>query len=677
MDYYEINPFQELYVTDTADPNVFVQLFSDYPVRHAHAIFRPGNVVVKGAQGSGKSMLLNLLRPQIRLAYAEARVTFPVPASLPWFVGAGVNLSRCGALDIGQRPISHDDENSERLFPLYFADFLNYYIVRDLIESTLVMRNNPGAFGSIVKPDRLGCFAKMLSEEDCWFGTLRGANDIDGLCQRIDRRIAEYRAFHVGNPVDLQEITETKTTIGEPIARTAQCLRSAGVISENTPIFVRIDQIERLSRSDSIRPVLGRYYRQIINKALGTRDLRVSYRVGTRLYAWEDNLVIYGSEDRLEHLRDFRIIDLNGILSRKENTKTWIFPKFAEDAFARRLRLSHHVDRRSRDLIVQVFGHTAGPAERSRKYCTNATPEKALHINENWPREWREFLLTTFAEDPLEAFLASAWARQRGRHGKPGDRLKTAPPVETRPWKRAYWRKERIRQCLLQIQTRGAQRIMEWSGKDRILALSSGNITVFLSICHEAWEAFLCAERHKKTHERQHPVVDGIGPDLQSVGIYTASAFWYDKIAEQRNGDDRRRFVDALGRQFKSWLLEDDAMSYPGHNGFSLADRDLETYPWLCQFLEDSVAYGDLYATKHTTKRRDRLPRTKWYLNPILSPILQIPESHVKEPFYADIENIVWWLRDAHINICGDDEIQPKKPRRGHRGRNTDPGLFS
>src|SRR5436190_18310208 len=101
MKSYETNPFQELYVTDSPDPRTFVALFSSFPVRHALALFRPGHVVLKGIQGAGKSMLLNLFRTQIRLAYEGAGADFPVPSNLRRFVGAGINLTRSGALDIG------------------------------------------------------------------------------------------------------------------------------------------------------------------------------------------------------------------------------------------------------------------------------------------------------------------------------------------------------------------------------------------------------------------------------------------------------------------------------------------------------------------------------------------------------------------------------------------------
>ena len=57
-----INPFFELYVGDRLSSSEFVNIFSPFLVEHAEALFLPGNVVVKGVQGSGKSMLLKLVK---------------------------------------------------------------------------------------------------------------------------------------------------------------------------------------------------------------------------------------------------------------------------------------------------------------------------------------------------------------------------------------------------------------------------------------------------------------------------------------------------------------------------------------------------------------------------------------------------------------------------------------
>src|SRR5438270_12968672 len=131
----EINPFNELYVTETVAPRDFVTLFSPTLIQDALSLFQPGNVVVKGVQGSGKSMLLNLLKTDIRLAYAKADQALPLPPSLSRFIGAGINFIRSGAIDFGQRATdAHKSTDMQRL-PLYFADFFNYWVVYDLLNS--------------------------------------------------------------------------------------------------------------------------------------------------------------------------------------------------------------------------------------------------------------------------------------------------------------------------------------------------------------------------------------------------------------------------------------------------------------------------------------------------------------------------------------------------------------
>jgi len=660
----ESNPFQELYVTDSPDPKAFVQLFSHLPVHHALALFRPGNVVLKGTQGSGKSMLLNLFRPQIRLAYHKADAQLPIPQSLRAFLGAGINLTLSGALDIGQRPLRTGLEMDESTFPLYFADFLNYFIVRDLLHSVWVAENNPDAFGNLVTGSNLNQFAKELAREDCWFGGLAMCQNFEQLCLKIDERIAAFRSFHVFNIDRLPiEIERTKTAVGEPISRTAERMRLSGVIPEGTPVFIRIDQIERLYRSDQLRPGLGHQYRQIINKALGSRDSRVSYRIGTRRYAWEDDLRIFGTADQLEHIRDFRIIDLDEILRRKEDTKTWVFPDFAEDALVRRLRAAGYPTLPNQDSLKSVFGVTADASTLAQEYARNSSSARILR-HERLPVDWRSFLDDLFASDPLSALLATAWTQQTGSGKRADDRLASPPPTKSQPWAKPYWRKERLRQAIMQVAARSVQRL-KWAGKEQILMLSAGNISIFLSICHEIWDAFLRAERRKPREVQRDPVVDGIHPDIQAVGVRTASRYWYEKITEQPKGDDRQRFINILGADFRAWLLDDESMSYPGHNGFSLALDELNEHPELSRFLDEAVSYGDMYAVAHTTKERDRRPRKKWYLNPVLSDYFQIPESHAKEPKYVTVADLGGWLKRAEVAIAGlPNDVKPSPAKR-------------
>ncbi len=645
---YEINPFQELYVTDRPDPGAFVRLFSDFPVKHASALFSPGNVVLKGTQGSGKSMLLNLLKPEIRLAYAEADQKFPIKAPSSKFIGAGINLTRSGILDIGQRPLSSDKTLDEQLFPLYFADFLNYFVVRDLLDSLTLIEKHPLVFGDIVKPASLDNFAQQLSRNPCWFGALEGCSSFLQLCAMLEHRIVIYRKFHQYNATLDESVSSTKTTIGEPIATTAECLKQCAVISNDVSVFIRIDQIERLYRSDILRKSLGHQYRKIINKALSTRDSRVSYRIGTRRYAWEDDLVVYGTEDQLEHLRDFRIIDLDATLRRRENASTWVFPDFAKDAFAKRLKqIEVNLDG-DRDPLLRVFGETPGPETFAKDYAGNTDYARICKIEEHWPHAWKIYLKSLYDESPLEAALAAAWVRQRGSTKSATSRLDHAPPKKDRPWQKTYWRKERVRHALLLIAARSAQRL-KWYGKDHILALSAGNISTFLSICHEIWDTMLRSERRKSPRERYDPERLKMNADVQAVGIQVASFYWYNKIPEQPKGESRQRLIKVLGPLFRSLLVNDESMSYPGRNGFSLATKDLDSAPSIKTFLAEAVDFGDLYDSAHTTKDKDREPRIKYYLNPTLSDFFQIPEAHVKEPYYAKLNDILTWLQKADV----------------------------
>jgi hypothetical protein len=185
---------------------------------------------------------------------------------------------------------------------------------------------------------------------------------------------------------------------------------------------------------------------------------------------------------------------------------------------------------------------------------------------------------------------------------------------------------------------------MMWSGKDDVLALSGGNILVFLSLCQHTWAAWLRSIRDE-TEIRGQEGLRVIPAPIQDEGIQLASGYWQKKMSELPGGSARQRFVDVLGAEFRERLLKDTRMSYPGHNGFSVERDKLDTLPALAKFLRDAVDYGDLFDSPHTPKTKGRRKRTKWYLNPILSPYYQIPVGHTKEPLYASIEELVEWVQ--------------------------------
>ncbi len=138
------NPFDSAYMTEDIDENRYPDIFSTLLVPETSALFKRGNTVLVGTQGSGKTMLLNLLKPEIRFRYyklecdtRDSRFTFlPDQLGEP-FIGCGIHISKRAVVEFGQRPILDSDfEVSVEEYNVYFADFLNYLLVEDLLKST-------------------------------------------------------------------------------------------------------------------------------------------------------------------------------------------------------------------------------------------------------------------------------------------------------------------------------------------------------------------------------------------------------------------------------------------------------------------------------------------------------------------------------------------------------------
>ncbi|MSM39443.1 MAG: hypothetical protein GJT30_07470 [Geobacter sp.] len=650
------NPFHDLYVSESIGYDSFVKLFSPFLVEHALPLFDRGNVVLLGVQGSGKSMLLNLLKPDTRIAYAQANIEYPVPKSFQNFISAGINLTRCGILDFGQRDSKSLSENGDDTIPIYFGDFLNYWVVNDIFSSIEKLCSNDKTRTDLRIDNNqhlLDEFANTIKKEDCWFGYLEEVRNYIELKKIMAQRIQCYRSYLNFNTNTLpQEVMTSKTSIGVPISQTVAMLKKLGIVTTGVNFFIRIDQYEELSRLDSIGPKLGNEYQQIINKALGLRDPNLSYRIGSRRFAWRKELRIYKSGAVVEEERNYKIVDIDGILRRKENRRTWIFPDFAKDVFNRRIFMTDFVLPPARtNLLQHVFGRKTDTSELAKQYA-GSSPQRLLRVEEKWPRPWIKYLTKLVNSDPLSAKLAEGWCRQQGKESIMNE-FTGEPPL---PWEKTYWKKERVDQALMQIAARCGERL-KWSGIEDVQSLSGGNILVFVSICQHIWAAWI---RDMRGVEPE-PALPSIEPDLQTVGIHEASLHWHNKISYENGGNDRKRFIDYIGTIFYQSLTEDKAMSYPGNNGFSLRVSELDGDKSLQQFLNDAVDYGDLHDGMHTTKTKDRELRRKWYLNPILSPVFRIPVAHTKEPIYCTVKDVRSWLSKSQLGELVDNKISKNK----------------
>lgn len=661
------NPFHEIYLTESIGSNNFVKLFSPFLVDKSIALFEPGHVILKGLPGSGKSMLLSLLKPSIRKAYAINNIEFPVPQNLSRFIGAGINLRRSGVSDFGQRPINNEKGFEES--PFYFADYLNYWIVLDILDSIEDLADESLSLAKDIGIDishrNLESFTIELCEDPCWNGYLVDIRSYKELKLRLDSRIRIYRNFLNYNVDSIPEdIKSTKTVIGFPMTVLAKLLRSNKVISEDTEVFVRIDQYEELAWLEDLPNHQDKAYQQMIHKLLAMRDNSVSYRLGTRHFAWDEREHIFGTSAKLEKGRNYIDISIDSILKRKENSRTWIFPDFAKDILYRRIKLSGFNVTPNKDVLTAVFGRSARPGEMASLYL-KSNKVKAIKVDKDWPQAWIKFLQGLAKEDPFDARLAEAWVRQKGNHKK--DIMTNIPISKPYPWNKQWWKKERVQQALLQIASRNNQQLI-WFGKEDVLSLCGSNILVFLQICRSVWDVWI---RDTYSTEDSNTLIC-FDREIQSIGVIEASNAWYENISLEKGGRERKTFIDFLGSHFYKTLVEDIAMSNPGHNGFSLDVEELENDLRLKKFLNEATDYGDLYDAPHTSKLKDKKERIKWYLNPILSPRFKIPSIHTKEPIYTNVTQINKWLK-----VCqnGDSLNFTKAELKGKRG-NSD-GQFS
>lgn len=632
------NPFHYLYVGERVSAEEFTDIFSTTLVEHALPLFQPGHVVLSGPNGMGKSMLFNLFDPAVRIAYQKAGKPFPVTGEEGRFVAAGINVNTARCNEFGNRRTPVGDHVQE----LMFGDFFNYYVVLDVLRSVRTLGENDqiaAELGIGTDATAWAAAAGAIGQDAAWQGYLQDVQGLDQLRETLEGRIHRYRRFMNGNDLELDPaVASTKTSAGEPIKAAVSHLRQHGILPPDLPFYVLVDQYEELAtitNADNRKAD----YRSVVNKVLN-RDPAISYRIGTRGYGWRDHIHVFGTDARLEQERDYKLVELQALLRRFENTRTSIFNAFARDVFDRRII---HAAKGETGVapnltIASVFGKSMAPTDEA-KILAGERPETRrtiLEIDPQWPVAVKSYLYQLAEVDPLSARLGEAWIRQKGFGGVADG---APPPWESKP----YWRKERNEVALLQIAGRRRERAV-LCGEDDILGLSGGNILIFLSICQLIWDFASQASRR----DDKQPEIP-ISREIQTVGIVRAARAWIDRIpTEYGRSDDRSRLVHKLGEKFADLLLPDRQMSNPGQNGISISVDELESRPDLKGFLVEAVDYGNLVMSEHAN-RSGRARRRKFYLNPLYCPVFRIPYQRTKEPLYLPIAILEDWLSEAGI----------------------------
>ncbi|MHC4878811.1 MAG: ORC-CDC6 family AAA ATPase [Planctomycetota bacterium] len=662
-----MNPFHTLYLTEGVEAVDIPALFSPVLVPHVQSLFLPGNVELRGMQGTGKSMLLALLDTSVRLQFWKHRsrkpglptTDDPVPAEHRRFIGAGINLSKSNAFKLRGIKLSKEPKENIHLACQCFADFVNCWVLKDLFDSLETMicgltstdtRNRLEEVGLTDDVGKLDQAVAMLGDDPrCDF--LAGHKSVEQLYQSVNRRVTAYKRL-ITNPRNKlsADVENTRSLLGEPLSAATEALRTTGVINERTNIFITLDQFETLDRKapypgDDER-VLGLI--RVVDELISGRDSSVSYRIGTR-----PNTQLRLSDAS----RDYSQIDLDAILQKKESgrkRRNDLFYRFAADAFVRRVAggQPEHADAivSSSTPLNLVFGSSPKTAERGR-LSASKSPKRVVKIDKDWPDDVGEFLSGLAKSDPISARLGEAWVRQRLAKDEELD-VKTWTEPDGPPWEskaKRWWRKERLPLAALQVATRNSQRLLYYGDMD-IVHLSGENILVFVSICREIWE---CDKRFRALDvgsRQSAPKFEQFDHNRQSEGIRDASRSWRDNIRSSPDGDTLQRFLDELGRRLHSKLISDRRMSYPGANGISLARRDYEASENLDikRLLDAATAECFLLKRDHTPKNTSRGKSIKWYPHPILAPYYELTVPHTKEPLYVTTDKLRDWL-EPHV----------------------------
>lgn len=654
------NPFHDPLVTELIeDPILYSKMLSQkILVGETLQVFQPKNVILVGPQGSGKSMILNLIRYEVLSKWIHWRRKPPSPLKhLAPFFGISINLVRADFHAFGRRSVSRvvsGGQMDQNLDATCAADFLNHYLLREFLKGIKFLLSNEGSRSKDwmgIKSISLDYVTRTIASWDCWFGYYADCNSFDALLSKCEQRLSIRRSFLNANIDEIpKDIWKSKSTLGKPLHEVGNFLQSIIPKKKRLPLFVVIDQYEVLPE---LNPSFGTFLQRIVNTLIKARDPVVFYKIGARTYDWGTELRIWGAESRIEVQRDYIIINLADVLMRDEDAKGWLFPDFARDVAYKRIKVEGRYREVSEEQIEKIFG-TWDPKREAELYFKDKSriPIVLTKISNAVMRQIESICIKD--SSPLDLRLAAAWALERQKRKVPESEI--IAELQTYPWKKRWWWKERVEIALLQIASLANQK-RRYFGWSTVIFLSGSNISNFLLLCSEIWD------RATKLSIRpldEYP----LSPLIQSKGIFAASEQWLNRDKnEQIGGRKRFEVVTRLGTAIHESLIGDLAISNPGHSGFSLRETDLsgsEKGKIVAEFLQRAVSWAIFEERAHTSKFREAAIRRKWYLHPLLSPFFAIPYKRVKEPLYVNIDDVYNWVFGIEKVKFGSVELPSK-----------------
>lgn len=658
------NPFRELMVTELIDnPSLYRRMFSEQIlIGETLTVFRPINSVLVGPQGSGKSMILNLLRYRVLTEYVNADEVHRGLDFVTPFVGISINLQRAYFQAFGRRSAATPPGSNADVDASCAADYLNHFLFAEFLRAMKFLLSSSGdQLTRWMKLSRSRAREESLCESmaswRCWYDFYKKTTTLDGLLAKCEARIDSWRQF-LNAAVDSvpEEIWRTKTMIGEPLHHMGNLLQEMPQKGEKVPLYVVIDQYEVLPE---LNPTHGTTLQRVVNTLIKARDPVVFFKIGARTHDWGRELRVWGAESKIELQRDYVLIDLSDALMRNENTSRSTFAELAADVAVKRLHEEGGYSIGKRDVSA-LFGAETPEQEAWSYFSKNG--ENKIVVYGTTPKEFYEDLVHYCGAQasPLELRLASAWVLQRLGRGDSTSRIRR--DMRSQPWHRPSWRKERILAALFQIASMARSK-KHYCGWTTIVDLAGANIAAFLLLASEVWDM---ATKFGHVPVGADGKPERIPREIQGDGIRIASNKWAQRDRLETTGGSRRYGVlSRLGPAIHDAVVEDQALSNPGHTGFSLREIDIDKNPAVCEFLRNGVSWAILEERPHTSKNAGDSTRRKFYLHPLLSPAFDVPHKRVKEPLYISLRQAVEWLTtDAPIFFGGK---RKDRERIGHQ----------
>lgn len=641
------NPFHELYLGESVSPKNYVSLFSDKLIPLAGAIYRPGNLVVLGAQGSGKSMHLRLLNFDIRRAYSELGGTYPLAdIGANNFVSCGVNIYKSAAIRFGQR-LKGSEFNTEAsvTLPLMFADYLNCYLINDLSQhlqnfSSEIAQSMDGLPNVDFSAKSLNIASEYIEKYSSLKRYLPEGGTYEDLVVAVRNRLFAYEDYIDFNVDQISvQVHATKSAPGVSFSEFVSLLRESGIISDSVVVFATIDQVDDIMRSaprslqlESNQSIERLYleFQEVIYAMLGIRDGNISYRLALRPSSFtHKNLPVYGTNTIIERFRSFNILDLDELLLRSENMTNEVAREFYGDILERRLAaLGYPRPCHGFDLLQRVFGKSAVARDGAEAYGSTLSPRLIPSSYTEWiPSTLVDQFDKLFESSKYEWRLSCAWVLQRLAKG---DELSK---VQIDGWKdKKWWITDRRQLAALQIAFLSRQRMI-WYGADDVVHLSGFSVLPFLFICQCIWDSWLRNSPESSELEGE----PWIPSYIQADGIHNASRDWRLKLAAESGSDILVPFIDSLATILRKYLKDDVRMSYPGANGISFGEDDLRRNPDVQSLLDACTDFGLLLGQSHSTREATGRIRIKYYIYPLLVPYYQLPHGRTSEPRYLEV----------------------------------------